>query len=258
MMMTRDRQARVQEGSREICVDNIDSGACRWRAGRMRRERHPSDWTAGNRTGQHRQRGLYQSGARRLLQGALPASSQIELGTLRLEGTDNAVTAQQAKALLPLWQAIQSGSLQGNAETNAVLKQIEGTMTAGQLAAIAAMHLTFEDLGSVAQDQGVALGSWPQAQGTRQAGGSGQGGAGFPGNLSDEQRAAMRATAQAGGFNGAAPGGNMSADQRAALRATAEASGMTFGSSRAGGSQQGFLAVLAKPLIDLLTQRAAG
>jgi hypothetical protein len=191
-------------------------------------------------------------------EGALPASSQIELGTLRLEGTDNAVTAQQAKALLPLWQAIQSGSLQGNAETNAVLKQIEGTMTAGQLAAIATMHLTFEDLGSVAQDQGVALGSWPQAQGTRQAGGSGQGGAGFPGNLSDEQRAAMRATAQAGGFNGAAPGGNMSADQRAALRATAEASGMTFGSSRAGGSQQGFLAVLAKPLIDLLTQRAAG
>jgi hypothetical protein len=189
-------------------------------------------------------------------EGALPASSQLELGTLKLEGTENAVTPQQAKALLPLWQAIQSGSLKGNTETNAVYKQIEGTMTSQQLAAISAMQLTFEDLSAFAQDQGVALGSWPRAQATGQPTGSGQGGSGFPGNLTDEQRAAMRATAQAGGFNGTGPGGNMSADQRAAMRATAEASGVTFGGSRPGGGQ-GFLAPLAKPLIDLLTQRAA-
>ena len=31
------------------------------------------------------------------------------LGTIRLEETENAVTPQQAKSLLPLWQSLQGG-----------------------------------------------------------------------------------------------------------------------------------------------------
>lgn len=194
-------------------------------------------------------------------QNALPVSSQLALGTLRLEGTDNAVTPAQAKALLPLWQAIQAGALQNDAETNAVLKQVEGTMTAEQLAAIAAMQLTTEDMTAYAQESGPqGPGAGPAAMATPPAGGAQGGPAGF-GNLSTEERAAMRATAEAGGFGpGSSQGGqgfgNMTAEQRAAMQATAQASGMTF-PGQSGTTGQGQLTMLAARLVALLTQRAA-
>jgi len=178
---------------------------------------------------------------------ALPANSQLALGTLLLEETENAVTSEQAKALLPLWKAIQGGKLQGNAEANAVLKQIEAKMTSEQLAAIAAMQLTMEDLGTWAQEQGVSLGLAPEALATRQATGGGQG-------ISEDAMATRQAMRDTGGF---APPGDMSEEERTAMRATAEASGMTFG-GRQGGAGPGQLALLAEPLIELLTQRAGG
>jgi hypothetical protein len=66
----------------------------------------------------------------------------LALGTLKLEGTEGAVTPAQASELLPLWKMIQGGSLQGDAESQAVLKQIQAKMTESQLAAIRAMGLT--------------------------------------------------------------------------------------------------------------------
>jgi hypothetical protein len=180
-------------------------------------------------------------------EGALPASSQLVLGIFELQGTDNTITPEQAKALLPLWQALQGDALQGDAETNAVLKQIEGALTSEQLEAIIAMQLTREDLGAWMQEQGVNLGPPPGAQG-------GQGGLG---DLSDEDRASRRATRQAGGAGGFGQGGfaNLSEEERASMRATAEASGMTFG-NRQGGARRGQLASLAEPLIELLTEIA--
>ena len=181
---------------------------------------------------------------------ALPASSQLALGTFQLQGTENAVTPALAKSLLPLWQAIQGGTLQSDAETNAVLKQIEGAMTAEQLAAIAAMQLTFEDQGTWMQEQGV---NFRPVQGA-------QGGQGSFADLSEEERASMRATRQAGGEGGFGQGGgqggfaDMSEEERANSRATAEASGMTFGSR--GGARQGQIVFLAEPLVELLTQLA--
>jgi hypothetical protein len=184
-------------------------------------------------------------------EGALPASSQLALGTLELKETANAVTPEQAASLLPLWQAIQAGTLQSEAETNAVLKQIEKAMTAEQLAAIASMQLTFEDMGTWVQAQGVNFAPPQGAAG-------GQNPAGAPGNLSDEERAAMRATAQAGGgppgLSG--PSGNLSDEERTAMRATAEAGGMTFG-NRGGGASLGQLGIMAQQVVDLLNQVAA-
>jgi hypothetical protein len=187
-------------------------------------------------------------------EGALPASSQLALGTLKLEGTENAVTPAQAKSLLPLWQALQSGSLQSDTETNAVLKQIEKTMTPEQLAAIAAMQLTAADMGTVASGQ--SFGPPPGATGGQNP---------F-GNLSEEERAAMRATVEAGGgmpgqASGGMPGGggafgNLSEEERAAMRATAEASGMTLPGGPVGVSS-GQLTFLAQPVIELLTRRSA-
>jgi hypothetical protein len=182
-------------------------------------------------------------------EGALPVSSQLALGIFRLERTDNAVTPEQAGKLLLLWQAIQGGSLQSDAETSAVLKQIEGAMTPEQLSAISAMQLTFEDMGTWMQEQGLNFGPPPNATGV--PGGAGPGG--FA-NMSEEERQAMRATAEAGGMGGF---GNMSEEERAARRATAEASGMTFPGAGRAGAGRGQLSLVAGPLIELLAARVA-
>jgi hypothetical protein len=215
-------------------------------------------------------------------EGALPASNQLALGTLQLEETENAVTPEQAKALLPLWQALQGGALQSNTEINSVIKQIEGKMTSEQLAAIAAMQLTAEDLGAWAQEQGMVMDFSPGAAATRQAERGGEGGPGQFGNLSEEEREAIRATMEAGGMPFGGDRGNLSEEEREAMRATMEAGGMPFGggqgnlseeereamraTAEAGGMNfggRGFrggagqISFLAQPLIDLLTQRAA-
>lgn len=188
-------------------------------------------------------------------EGALPASSQLSLGTLRLEEMVDAVTSEQAKALLPLWQAIQGGALQSNTEINAVMKQIEGTMTSEQLAAIAAMQLTAEDMRTWAQEQGLNMDFSPEAMATRQAERGGEGGFGPPGDMSEEERESMRATMEAGGMP-FGNRGNLSEEERESMRATAEASGMTFGGRRGAGGR-GSINFLTEPLIELLTERAA-
>jgi hypothetical protein len=180
-------------------------------------------------------------------EGALAVSSQLALGTFQLEGTEQAITSEQAQALLPLWQVIESGSLTSEGETAAVLKQIEGAMTPEQLATIAAMQLTSEDMGTWAQEQGVSLGG-P---------GDGTGGSALPEGMSQEDLDAMRAARQAGGEGGFAPPEGMSEEEREAMRATAEASGMTRPGG-AGGMGAGQLAALAGPLVELLTELAHG
>lgn len=215
-------------------------------------------------------------------EGALSASSQLSLGSLLLEETENAITPAQAAVLLPLWQAVQSGALQSNTEVNAVLKQIEGKMTPDQLAAIVAMQLTAQDIQTWAQEQGMEMQFSPEAMATRQAERGGQGGFGPPGNLSEEEQAAIRATMEAGGMPFGGNRGNMSDEEREAMRATMEAGGMPFGGDRGnlseeereamrataeasgmvfgyrgapgGGGQFDFLVV---PLIELLARRAA-
>jgi hypothetical protein len=188
--------------------------------------------------------------------GALSAANQLMLGTLLLEDTEHAVTPEQAKTLLPLWQALQGGGVTIQAEINAVLKQIEGEMTQEQLEAIAAMQLTQDDLRTWMEEQGM--------------------GAGFPrpgGDISDEEREAVRATMQAGG---GFPGGgemppematrraefeNMTDEEREALRATMQAGGGFPGGGPGGGRggrsgsagrQANFL---LRPLIELLEER---
>ncbi len=187
--------------------------------------------------------------------GALAASSQLTLGTINLEGTENAVTPEQAAALLPLWQALQGG-VTARAEVSAVLKQIEGAMAQEQLAAIAAMQLAQEDLRAWMQEQGLGReGGFPGA-------GEGQG-------LSDEERATRQAEFGGGGFGGdgemspematrRAEFENMTEEERAALRATMEAGrGMPGGAGGRTGGRPGQFVILLDPLIEMLTLRAA-
>lgn len=177
---------------------------------------------------------------------ALPATMQLALGSLRLEGSDQAITPAQAKALLPLWQALQGTALRNQAEVNAVLRQIEKTMTESQLAAIAALRLTTDDLRAWMEVQGITPPAGPPA---------GAAAGGF-GNLTEEQRASIRATVEAGGrpFGGEGnPLGNLTEEQRAALRATREAGG----GPAFGGAGRGGIGPLFDPLIKLLMERAS-
>lgn len=166
--------------------------------------------------------------------GALNASSQLMLGMLRLEGTENAVTPEQAKTLLLLWQALSGRVLQSDAERNAVLAYIETQMTPAQLQAIATMRLTQNDLLARISEGGQEAGFGPG-----RAGGGQPGGAGAP----------------------SAPGGGaippaMGTRQAQFSRATPQARGTSRGTT--GGVGAGQDAVLLNSLIRLLTQRAEG
>lgn len=210
-------------------------------------------------------------------EGALSVSNQLMLGTLLLEETEHAVTPEQATTLLPLWQALQGGGLTIQAEIDAVLKQIESAMTQEQLEAIAAMQLTQEDLRAWMEEQGMGGGApGPGAGGP----GGDEGGRGPGGDMSDEEREALRATMEAGGgFPGGPPGGadgemppematrqaefaNMSDEEREAFRATMEAGGGFPGSrgqpGRGGGPAGGgqTFGFLLGPLMELLEERA--
>jgi len=109
---------------------------------------------------------------------ALPAATQLALGTLLLEGTDQAVTREQARALLPLWQALQGRRVQSSAESEALFRAIEQTMTYEQLQAIAAKRLTTQDLTAWLREHQPALpsvtpgggGPYPELRATLRAG----------------------------------------------------------------------------------------
>jgi len=76
---------------------------------------------------------------------ALTIKNQLLVGTLRLEGTDQAVTGAQAEALVPLWQGYAALTASGTAATEeieSVQNQIVEAMTEAQVAAIVEMRLT--------------------------------------------------------------------------------------------------------------------
>jgi hypothetical protein len=86
--------------------------------------------------------------------GALSVEDQLAAGSLLLEETDMAIDSAQASQLLTLWQAYRSLSnsdTSAQVEIDAVIAQIQGTMSAEQIEAIRAMGLTSDDLTSVVQ-----------------------------------------------------------------------------------------------------------
>lgn len=74
---------------------------------------------------------------------------KLAFGTLKLEGSPQAVTAEQAKTLLPLWKAVKSLSASDTAsreEINALYQQIEESMTSEQVLTLTELSLSPEDL----------------------------------------------------------------------------------------------------------------
>jgi hypothetical protein len=131
----------------------------------------------------------------------LSTATQLLVGTFKLEGTDLAVSADQAKQLLPLWQTLQALSTSNTAATeeiNAVVDQIKSTMTTQQTTSITAMKLTQPDVMSLMSQAGVSP-NGSSATTTPMALN------GFPGNGSSQGNGG--APAGGGAPNGGAPGG---------------------------------------------------
>jgi len=129
-------------------------------------------------------------------EGALAQRNQLALGTLRLEDTDQPVTEAQAGELLLLWQTLRSTMDSGTsaqAEVDALLAQIEGTLSGEQLAAIGAMRLTQDDMQVWAQSNSLNM---------TQGSGLGSGGHGSGRDLSEDERATRQAERQASGDAG--------------------------------------------------------
>ena len=177
--------------------------------------------------------------------GEIDPVNQMALGTLKLEGTEHAVTPTQAAQLSPLWQMMAGGSLQGEAERQAVLRQIESEMTDAQRSAIKEMQLTAADLRTWMQDQGGELPSPAD----------GQGRPGMFQDMSEEERAQMREEFQ-----------SMTAEERATRmaemgfeRPQGAPEGRPQGNSGAAPNRGGFgqFNIVLDVLIDLLAERAA-
>ena len=95
---------------------------------------------------------------------SLSEVNKLLVGTLRLEDTDQAVSAEEAAQLLPLWQAyraLSNSDTAAEAEVDALIKQIQTTMTSDQIQAIEAMNLTSQDIMDLMQAAGG-----PMARGT--------------------------------------------------------------------------------------------
>ena len=141
--------------------------------------------------------------------------TRLIIGTLKLEGSDQAVTPEQATELLPLWKAYVSLSESDSvaaAELTAVADQIRESMTDEQRAAIDALALSSGSSFELMSELGLAS-TDGETTGDVPTGGGGGGGSGVPGSgpgasdvtsLSPEQIAELQAERQAAG------GGNRS------------------------------------------------
>lgn len=117
--------------------------------------------------------------------------NQLAYGTLKLEGTEQAITPEQAKILLPLWQAIVA--LSGNETTaeeelTAVQNQITQALRPAQLEAIAVSQITNTDLNTFYAEHGITFPT--PVPGVTKEPGSGR-------NRSPEEKAATQAAAAA-------------------------------------------------------------
>jgi hypothetical protein len=110
----------------------------------------------------------------------LSTATELVVGTLKLEGTEQAVTSDQAEGLAFLWQAYQiltSSDTTAQAELDGLIEQIQESMTTEQIRAISDLDLTQEDAFTLLQEQGLGSVQVPQSS---SSGTTTQNGAGAP------------------------------------------------------------------------------
>jgi hypothetical protein len=182
--------------------------------------------------------------------GGLPAATQLAIGTLKLEDSDQAVTAEQATELLPLWQTLQvlyDSDTAAEQEIEALTTQIQETMTTEQTEAITAMNLTRQDMMTVLQEQGLTMGGGTaggQNTGTQSGTTERNSGGGFgPGG----------GVPPDGGFQGGGPGSGFAGGQGSGLTPDQIATAQAL-RSESGGGGFGSLSRIPTPLIQAIIQ----
>jgi hypothetical protein len=177
------------------------------------------------------------------------------VGTLKLDGTGQSVTAAQANDLLVMWQVYQdliNSDTAAQEEIDGLVEQIQETMTTDQMSAIKAMGLTQQDIFAVMQEQG---GDFVQAQRSDSEtfsfspnSGGGPGGGGPPdGGMAGGAPPDGGMGGDMGAMGGAGPG--TSTDQ-------SQSTGTGSGAGRSAGSA-GVPTALVDALIQYLQQIAS-
>lgn len=90
----------------------------------------------------------------------LSDENRLIIGTFKLEGSDQAVTPQQATQLLPLWKAVKSLSASDTAsqvEIQALYEQIRENMTAEQLQVIDSVNLNNTNMRELMQELNIQM-----------------------------------------------------------------------------------------------------
>lgn len=90
----------------------------------------------------------------------LSDETRLIIGTFKLEGSDQAVTPQQAAQLLPLWKAVRSLSASDTAsqlEIQALYEQIRETMTSEQLQVIDSVNLNNTNMRELMQELNIQM-----------------------------------------------------------------------------------------------------
>lgn len=121
----------------------------------------------------------------------LSPALQVAIGTLKLDKTASEISAKQAADLLPLWETLQvleSSDTAATQEKDALIAQIQETMSKDQMQTIAEMGLTRQDMAALLQAQGQTFalnagqnGNSSSSSTTRRNFGNGGGGGFFVG-----------------------------------------------------------------------------
>ena len=126
-------------------------------------------------------------------ENAVSVDMQLLVGMLKLEGSDLAISKDQATAILPLLANIQTSRVRPNSNiagsnqsqnensaqqvtpsagarvnTDGLFAQIQALLTEQQIKTIADMKLTQDSVNTILQAQGITLGGGPQMRGSNQ------------------------------------------------------------------------------------------
>jgi hypothetical protein len=176
----------------------------------------------------------------------LPVETQLAVGTLKLNGTAQDITSEQAKELVVYWQVykeLSQSQTAAQAEVDGLTAQIQETMSDDQMQAITNMNLTQQDV--LASMQGVTVASSSSGNSTVSVP-SGSANGGMP---------AGEPPADGGG---APPDGGIPADMGGAASTSASSAASQTQSSQAGTSSTvitGVPSALVEAVIQSLQQK---
>jgi hypothetical protein len=190
---------------------------------------------------------------------SLSTAAELLVGTFKLEGTDLAVTFDQAKQLLPLWQMLQSlssSSTSATEEIQAVVDQIKSTMTTAQVDEITGLNLTQQDMLTLMSQNmtsaGAVADSTPMALNGMPSGGSAPSG-GMPSDGGPSDGGAPPTGGMPSG--GAAPSGDFPAGGDAGAAGGQPGMSTTPQAVRSNGMADQLPSPLLNTLIELLKQK---